>query len=419
MKDTASSKESSAPAAGELEAQSQEMRRSSSQDNFWSTFRLVPWRLEANGLKYWYVLLVGFCLVVLGLDALHDLHRGVYYKRSLLEYDVTNWVLLSEVAIIAATAWTFTLWLERIPTVLQFCLNRRRIISPQHNEDVSQKCKQFLEEYQRTLVSSKRMWVISLLTALALVFSLLVLIPGLPLIVSSFPRDPFYSLLRGLSALLTVLLPLPLCAYFFGVGVWIVYSTGISLRRLTKAFELVVVPSHPDGCGGLKWLGNFCLSMALPLLVSLTFFGVWGIGGTLTQGVTPSTIAANSILFFGILLTILAFFVPLWDIHLHMVSKKEAYENEFVEQVAKLEQTMRCALLVEKNIQKAKEAKEELDMTQVIYANTRNYPVWPFDRGILLKFLTPQIVPILSLVVGISPPAAEALKSILSIISGK
>jgi hypothetical protein len=418
MKYTASTQESSAPATGEREAQSQE-RRSSSQDDFWSTFRLVPWRLEANGLKYWYVLLVGFCLIVLILDALHDLHRGIFYKRSLLEYDVTNWFLLSEVTIIAATAWTFTLWLEHIPTIFQFVVKGRRIISLQPNEDVSQKYKQFLQEYQRILLSSQRMWMIILLTTLALVFSLVLLLPGLPLIVSSFPRDPLYSLLRVLSALLAVLIPLPLCAYFFAVGAWIVYSTGSTLRKVTKSFELVVVPNHPDGCGGLKWLGNFCLGMALPLLLSLSFLGVWGIGGALTVGVTPAIIAVNSILFFGIILSILAFFVPLWGIHQQMLSKEEAYENEFVEQTGKLEQTMRSALLVEKNIQKAKEAKEEWDMTQVIYANTRDYPVWPFDRGILLKFLTPQIVPILSLVVGISPPAAEALKSILSIISGK
>src|SRR5437588_6743746 len=86
-------------------------------DDVWKHFRLVPWSLEEYGLKYWYMLLISFFFILILLDAIHDLYRGIFYEHSLLEYDLTNWGLLSEIAVIAITAWTFTHWTRQIPVV--------------------------------------------------------------------------------------------------------------------------------------------------------------------------------------------------------------------------------------------------------------------------------------------------------------
>jgi len=46
------------------------------------------------------------------------------------------------------------------------------------------------------------------------------------------------------------------------------YISGRYVRKLLRAFQLSIQPFHPDQCGGLKLLGNFCFGLGSPLLIA-------------------------------------------------------------------------------------------------------------------------------------------------------
>ena len=66
------------------------------------------------------------------------------------------------------------------------------------------------------------------------------------------------------------------------------------------------------------------------------------------------------------------------------------------------------------DMEDAKAAREELEILQVLHPDKIMYPAWPFDRSILVKFLTPQIIPFLSLLSGLVEPLIGALRRLFS-----
>jgi hypothetical protein len=175
--------------------------------------------------------------------------------------------------------------------------------------------------------------------------------------------------------------------------------TGWYIKNLTEKFDLSILPSHPDHCGGLKSLGNFCLSTALPILIGAVYLSIWGIGDSMREGITIYNILPAIFLFlFALPLAAIAFFVPLWNIHRIMVARRDVYYDTFADRVAKVEEKIQFALDKE-TLDEARVAREEMEIARVLDPDKIGYPIWPFDRRILLAFLAPQIVPIASLVV--------------------
>jgi hypothetical protein len=56
--------------------------------------------------------------------------------------------------------------------------------------------------------------------------------------------------------------------YCIGILTWTVYISGWYIRKLVRAFEFRIQPFHPDQCGGLKLLSNFCFGLVSPILIS-------------------------------------------------------------------------------------------------------------------------------------------------------
>jgi hypothetical protein len=181
--------------------------------------------------------------------------------------------------------------------------------------------------------------------------------------------------------------------------------SGSHIKNLTTKFQLTIQPSHPDKCGGLKVLGSFCLGMALPILIGATFLGVYSIGGAiypdLTRKLNIIPVAASvALLVFVLPLATIAFFLPLWNIHCEMVRKKEEYEGEHADRIEKLEKRI-LAALDKGQLEEAKTARDEINIVRLLHPERIGYPSWPFDRRILLTFLTSQALPLLSLVVSL------------------
>jgi len=76
-----------------------------------------------------------------------------------------------------------------------------------------------------------------------------------------------------------------------------------------------------------------------------------------------------------------------------------------------LEVPISLLVLMKENLEEAKAIKEKPEIIQALHSDNDSYPIWPFDRSILLKFLAPQIVSVLSLLIQLGP-IVDALKSI-------
>jgi hypothetical protein len=226
-----------------------------------------------------------------------------------------------------------------------------------------------------------------------------------------------------------------LWSYFFGIGVWLVYVVARDLRLLPRTFNLDIQPRHLDGCGGLKGVGDLCLEMAAMYIIIALLLSFWALAGTLAQGDRSLTDFTYIALIVMIFLTFLTFFVPMWTMHNYMVRKKVAFQDKAIQEIAPVEKRLRdlvsqrtaadftqpkddaTAKVEEILTGEIERLKEQLDLLQELYPANLKYPTWPFDLNILLKFLSPQIVPILVTLGRFSDKNKTLFESIISFFS--
>jgi len=229
-------------------------------------------------------------------------------------------------------------------------------------------------------------------------------------------KDPLlWFIFVGIQMLLV--LALLAIAYCSGVVAWTIAVTAWHIKKLTRIFDFSIVPNHPDKCGGLKFLGQFCLGMALPIIIGGVVLGIYSIEAYFYGSIRfYSLMSSIALVLFALPLAFLVLYTTLWDIHLKMVNEAEKTEEEFALLISGLRSEMQSALK-DNRWEDAKTAKEKIDLAQLVDPDTIKYPTWPFDRSILLKFWTPQIVPILGLFLNLTVPVADALKALITILS--
>ena len=365
--------------------------------DFQDSFRLFPLRFDKFCINHGYLLIAGSTLIFSALYTIYDVRFAQLcpdcYHFYNLKSEFTIWGIITLEITLVLLLLASNGWRRNILPTFQALLYKRRIYSHGQNTDIAQEYQYFLNAYQNALLSNKRYILIAISFITTLVFFLLAW--GHP----SRP-DALLSIDSWFIAIINLLNFLFL-AYFFGVAAWIMGVTGWYIKNLTVKFDLSILPSHPDHCGGLKSLGDFCLSTALPILIGAVFLGIWGIGNNIRVGNTPLVILADVFLFlFALPLAAVAFFVPLWNIHRKMVARRDVYYDNFADRVAKLEGKIQSAL-DNGALDEARAAREEMEIAQVLHPDKLGYPTWPFDRRILLAFLAPQIVSIATLVVQI------------------
>ncbi len=79
--------------------------------------------------------------------------------------------------------------------------------------------------------------------------------------------------------------------------------------------------------------------------------------------------------------------------------------------IAELDRSTRTDL-EEMDHKRRNEIFSEIDSLKQLYHRTLRTPTWPFDRDIFLRFLTPQVFSLLSLV-GIAEPIVTAIRSLI------
>ena len=180
--------------------------------------------------------------------------------------------------------------------------------------------------------------------------------------------------------------------FIFGQFSWSLYITSIYIGKLTKRFDITIQPGHSDRCGGLKPLGDFCFDGAKILIAVGLVLAVMAITD-LDQDEVLSFFASVVLVVFIAPLTALTVFLPLWNIHGKMVSSKRAYQDKFTAQAMELEEEIYINTGIDGAFEKAKSAREKLEIFQVLHPDSRPFPVWPFHLpSTILKIVSPQLL---------------------------
>jgi hypothetical protein len=339
-------------------------------------FDVLPSRFDRFLFKYIYVYL-------LGLFFLSELPLIITFLIGNLQIEqvlVTGvGINMPPVIVAILMFWRFNVWRWQTPHTLRDLIEQKRIALPDGDADPSY--LRFLAHYRDALASPKRyvlsgflMIIYGILTAYNII---LILSSGLPT-----NQATILAVQNLLNGLLWV-------GAFYGGGIliWDIYVSGWYIRKLVQAFQLSIEPFHPDECGGLSLLGNFCFGLGSPLmiasgiLIGYIIFALVKYAPTLNGSVTIVGYLAESVglpllfllLFFfpGI---VLDFILPLRDIHRNMVSESMAHENSYFMRTKALREEIQ-ALLDTNQVEAAKAVQEKRALVETLYAP---YPTWPF-----------------------------------------
>ena len=176
--------------------------------------------------------------------------------------------------------------------------------------------------------------------------------------------------------LLTIMMVVIGFMYCGGIGIWSLCITGQHLRKMSLTFKFRVEPVHPDNCGGLSELGNFCFASVSPLLIGSAFFIGWFLVAALLHYLAVATIVV--ILFIAFLIAlpvaIFAFFRPLLSIHTNMLCERKTKEEHYAANIASLREKIQV-LLDANQLDEAKTMKEKKELMETLYIPS---PTWPF-----------------------------------------
>lgn len=231
----------------------------------------------------------------------------------------------------------------------------------------------------------------------------------------------------GLCLLFKIAVPSLVWAALGATGAWSMWATARFLHRLfSHPMSAVVLPQHPDDCGGYGFVGELCLLTAAPMLALGAFLALLGVVSALAHGAAGN--AARRLLILGFcdgvligVITPLAFlclFGPVWSLHKTLVQEREVHFETW----ALRDSTVRSAMWqsLERGDLKSAEAGDlQLRLLERVKPSVERFPVWPFSKQVLLKFGIPQIVSAAGLFGGsVGHLRAPATQLVTRLISG-
>ena len=341
-------------------------------DGLLQHFDVLPSRFDRFLFKYIYVFLIGlffpseFLVILFFLNVSPQLQAqagGVLLGGILSALTVVVFLLI---------IWLFNVWRLRTPKTLRDLFEQKHIDIP--DSDATTSYLSFLENYSNALGSPKRYF----LSGFPMIFFGSLIVYGIVNYLSVEHTTSFVMILGGVGILLYTLEYFGVL-YCFGIVLWVMYISGWYVRKLVRTFEFSIQPFHPDQCGGLKMLGNFCFGLVSPLLI----FSGFSIGYILlilgTKGLGTAFQASNVgfpllLLIYAFPAIVFAFLLPLWDIHTKMLSEGEADEKIYVARIQALREDIQ-ALLDANQAEEAKAVQEKKVLEETLYIP---YPTWLF-----------------------------------------
>ena len=313
---------------------------------------------------------------------------------------------------------------DLIPRTFQEMTKRNIIKGLSKNEEVAQKLISFLNEYEGKL--NNHMPLI-----LGGVFEAVILITNQRAL-----HFPIIFLPKGypLSALvvnfITLILPMTVAGYAMSVAIWKCFVTGYYVHRFSSVFDISVQPTHPDKAGGLKPIGDLIFSLALMLIVASLALSFVIIARPINEFIYKYLINVSSLnyqvlapaylystIWFArvslgivLILSLFSFFLPIISTHRRMRTGKVNILSSLTEIGNKISQLEKQTQKVNMDYKQRDEAFAEIASLSKVYEIIYKTPVWPFDRDILIKFFTPQVISLLSLL-GVIQPIIDVISS--------
>lgn len=233
-----------------------------------------------------------------------------------------------------------------------------------------------------------------------------------------------------------VLLSISILINMFLVGLWIfeLVVTAVRIHRLSHFFDLDIQPTHPDRCGGFEIIGDLCLRMVFILLIPTLFVVFWLAAST--NIVSLSDLDAfipeyvrnpdfSKPVYYSLILLFLSgitvFFWPMYMIHRYMLEAQAELDRK-LDNISRQIQDLTHDLLADPVKMPADERKKtmlDIDSLKNLYAYTRNVPTWPFERKMLIKFISSQTIPIISLVGLGSGPLGRLLNIVVGLFQSE
>lgn len=200
--------------------------------------------------------------------------------------------------------------------------------------------------------------------------------------------------------LVFVLMP-TIMIYFGGQIAWTHIVLSRFITRLTGAFELDVQPRHPDRAGGLKRIGDIAFQIATIYLVFAAYLSFVATTAGRYDAIGELPVLVYMGLTVAIFLVYLTFFGPMLAVHTAMTRVKSAYQDGAYRKIAVVKETLADVIerrQTDADSEQIERLKTDLDQLRDIYFNKDepSIPTWPFDTAILLRFLTPQLIPLLA-----------------------
>ncbi len=340
-------------------------------DGVLQQFDVLPSRFDRFLFKYIYVYLIGLFFPAEVLSIISLLGYNTQIEVVLLRG--VGFGVPPMVAIILAI-WRFNVWRVQTPKTLRDLWENKRIAVPNGDADTSY--LRFLAHYRDALASPKRYFLsgfLMIVTSISFVYNIVPIL--------SIERPNILDTIQVVEVLLYVSLFLG-GFYCIGILIWAMSISGRYVRKLVRAFQLSIQPFHPDQCGGLKLLGNFCFGLGSPLLIAsgifigyiifalLEYSPIYGSGYLVLNVYVPLLFV---LLFFfpGI---VLVFILPLRAIHTKMVSEDKTNEHSYFTRTEALREEIQ-ALLDTHQVEAAKAVQEEKALVETLYAPS---PTWPF-----------------------------------------
>jgi len=290
------------------------------------------------------------------------------------------------------------------------------------HQELRARYKAFVERLQASL-NSRLSWLagLDLAVLMAMTFtyryaSYLHIKTGPVALVSGLPVLYSYIAEHRAWVELGIEIPQILVAFLLGLFLWRLIVLAYGFHRLGDLFDINVQSQHPDQCGGLKPVGSLCLLVAAVIAVPAIYVGIWIIFSQDPASHYHGWVGFYSALWALFAIGTLMFLVPVYGIHRSMVRRRAQLQgplDQFSVRVNELVQTL-LSSAEGASPEQLEELSKQVSQLQVVYGATGRIPVWPVDRGILQRFGTAQLIPLLT-VTNLAPVAAQRVQQWLRV----
>lgn len=165
------------------------------------------------------------------------------------------------------------------------------------------------------------------------------------------------------------------------------YSAFLVLKMLFS-FKVNIQPFHPDGSGGLGSLMEQAEKLYLGLIVYGIIAALGILSNTIVYGLELFSVYNGLFIISYIILTSIAFFIPLYALSSCMMEAKKKVLKTIQERYKALNANFSSISNSATHI-----PKEDLEALKTLRKIARDMQVWPFNRNSFLKFGFVVIVP--------------------------